>query len=66
MLRTRLRAAAAHEAAGETPVKLFTIAYGAEADTKVLEEIAEAGGGWSGKGNVDTIRDVYVEVASFF
>jgi hypothetical protein len=47
-------------------VKLFTIAYGDGAETKVLDEIAEAAGGWSGKGNVETIRDVYVEVASFF
>lgn len=65
-LRQKLRAATASEASGDTPVKLFTIAYGDGAETKVLDEIADAAGGWSGKGNVDTIRDVYVEVASFF
>lgn len=65
-LRQKLRAASTSEASGDAPVKLFTIAYGDGAETTVLDEIAEAAGGWSGKGNVDTIRDVYVEVASFF
>lgn len=65
-LRQKLRAATTSEATGDAPVKMFTIAYGDGAETKVLDEIAEAAGGWSGKGNVDTIRDVYVEVASFF
>lgn len=65
-LRERLRRASSSDASGDAPVKLFTIAYGTGAETKVLEEIAEAAGGWSGRGSVDTIRDVYVEVASFF
>ena len=65
-LRQKLRSATKSEATGDAPVKLFTIAYGDGAETKVLDDIAEAAGGWSGKGNVDTIRDVYVEVASFF
>ncbi len=65
-LRERLRRAASSDASGEAPVKLFTIAYGSAAETKVLDEIAEAAGGWSGRGSVDTIREVYVEVASFF
>lgn len=65
-LRERLQRASSSDASGDAPVKLFTIAYGSGAQTKVLEEIAEAAGGWSGRGSVDTIRDVYVEVASFF
>lgn len=65
-LRERLRRAASSDASGEAPVKLFTIAYGSGAETKVLDEIAEAAGGWSGRGSVETIREVYVEVASFF
>jgi Ca-activated chloride channel homolog len=65
-LKLKLRARRSSESAGDAPVKVFTIAYGAEAEGKVLAEIADAAGGWSGRGSVETIRDVYVEVASFF
>jgi Ca-activated chloride channel family protein len=50
----------------EAPVKVFTIAYGAEAEGKVLDGIAEAAKGSSAKGSVETIREVYVDMASFF
>jgi Ca-activated chloride channel family protein len=52
--------------ARDAPVKLFTIAYGEGAESAVLRDIAEAAGGWSGKGSTETIRDIYVEVAAFF
>ncbi len=50
----------------ETPVRVFTIAYGDGAESRVLEQIAEAAKGSSAKGSVDSIRDVYLEMASFF
>jgi len=65
-LQAKLRARRATESAGDAPVKVFTIAYGEQAEGKVLTDIADAAGGWSGRGSVETIRDVYVEVASFF
>ena len=50
----------------ETQVRVFTIAYGAQAETSVLAAIAEAAKGSSAKGSVESIRDVYLEMASFF
>jgi Ca-activated chloride channel family protein len=50
----------------ETVVKVFTIAYGQQAEAKVLDEIAEVAKGSSAKGSTDTIRDVYLDMASFF
>jgi len=50
----------------EATVKIFTIAYGAEAESSVLDQIAEAAKGSSAKGSVDTIKDVYLDMASFF
>jgi Ca-activated chloride channel family protein len=50
----------------EATVKIFTIAYGAQAEAKVLDEIAEAARGSSAKGSVDTIKDIYLDMASFF
>jgi Ca-activated chloride channel family protein len=47
-------------------VKVFTIAYGAQAEGQILADIAEAAKGSSAKGSVDTIKDVYLEMASFF
>ena len=49
-----------------TAVRLFTIAYGPKADPKVLSDIAEAGGGASFKGDANTIRQIYQDLAAFF
>ncbi len=62
----KLRARTTNESAGDAAVKVFTIAYGDQVEGQVLTDIADAAGGWSGRGSVETIRDVYVEVASFF
>jgi Ca-activated chloride channel family protein len=51
---------------GETPVKVFTIAYGEQAGGEVLAHIAEAAKGSSAKGSVETIVQVYRDMASFF
>jgi Ca-activated chloride channel family protein len=48
------------------PVKIFTIAYGAEAFTPPLAAIAEAGDGSHSKGSVENIVQVYRDIASFF
>jgi len=49
-----------------TAVRLFTIAYGASADPKALQAIAEAGGGAFFTGDLATIRQVYRDLAAFF
>jgi Ca-activated chloride channel family protein len=51
---------------GEAPVKVFTIAYGEQAGGEVLGRIAEAAQGTSAKGSVETIVQVYRDMASFF
>lgn len=50
----------------EAGVRLFTIAYGAGADTKILADLAESGGGASFKGDASSIRQVYRDLAAFF
>jgi Ca-activated chloride channel family protein len=58
---------AATQGEGEgSAVKVFTIAYGDEADPKVLEQIAEAAKGMSTKGSTSTIVDVFKDMAAFF
>jgi len=47
-------------------VKVFTIAYGAGADPKVLAEMAEAGRGTTARGTSANIVQVYQDMASFF
>ena len=50
----------------ESGVRLFTIAYGSGADTKLLAELAESGGGAAFKGDAASIRQVYRDLAAFF
>jgi Ca-activated chloride channel homolog len=57
-LKTRLSGESAR-------VRVFTIAYGEQAESKVLSQIAEAGRGSFAKGDVSTIRDVFLDMASF-
>jgi Ca-activated chloride channel homolog len=47
-------------------VKVFTIAYGSQADAKVLDSIAEAAKGSSAQGTQSNIVQVYQDMASFF
>ena len=47
-------------------VKVFTIAYGKDADATVLAKIAEAAKGTSSKGDTATIADVFRDMAAFF
>lgn len=57
-----------HRLEGEAaaPVKVFTIAYGPDADPAVLAKIAEAGQGASVRGTAENIVQVYQDVAAFF
>jgi Ca-activated chloride channel family protein len=48
------------------PVKIFTIAYGAEADIGVLDRIAQAGQGTSARGSAETIVGIYRDLSAFF
>jgi len=47
-------------------VKLFTIAFGSDADKNILTRIAEATGGKMYSGDPKTINQVYAEIATFF
>lgn len=47
-------------------VRVFTIAYGSDADPKVLARIAEAAKGTSSKGSTSDIIQVYRDMAAFF
>jgi Ca-activated chloride channel family protein len=47
-------------------VRVFTIGYGGQASEQALRQIAERTGGAYYHGDVDNIRSVYEEIASFF
>jgi len=48
------------------PVKIFTIGYGAAAQAGPLQMIAEAGDGSYNQGSLETIVQLYRDIASFF
>lgn len=62
-LEQRLRRQSGSEGVG---IRVFTIAYGADAEAPALERVAKAGGGGSYSGNPATIEKVYTQIASFF
>ncbi len=47
-------------------IRMFTIAYGSEADVDGLKRLAEAFGGKAYVGDPDSIRSVYTQISSFF
>jgi Ca-activated chloride channel homolog len=47
-------------------VRVFTIAYGTQPNTKVLEQFAAASGGKPFVGNTEDIEQVYRSISSFF
>jgi Ca-activated chloride channel family protein len=51
--------------AGDAP-KIFTIAFGQDADSEVLQQIAEVTGGRQYVSEPSTIGEVYGEIATFF
>lgn len=63
----QVRAALAKQAeSGAQPVRVFTIAYGAGADPRVLAGIAEAGGGATASGDASNIDALFRDMAAFF
>jgi Ca-activated chloride channel family protein len=50
----------------EHTIRVFTIAYGSEANRNVLESIAEASGGKGYTGDPTQIEGVYRQISSFF
>jgi Ca-activated chloride channel family protein len=50
----------------EKTIRVFTIAYGSEANRSVLEKIAEASGGKGYTGDPTEIEAVYRQISSFF
>lgn len=51
---------------GGNGIKLFTIAFGSDADEGILKQIAEATGGQEYKSDPSTIAKIYAEIATFF
>ena len=47
-------------------IKVFTIAYGSDADVKDLQAIAGATGGQEYSGTPQNIQQVYLQISSFF
>jgi Ca-activated chloride channel family protein len=47
-------------------IRIFTIAYGSDANGDVLDKIAQASGGNSYSGDPKTIEKVYLQISSFF
>jgi Ca-activated chloride channel family protein len=51
---------------GGDAIKVFTIAFGADANEDILRQIAEATGAKLYKGDPKTINEVYSQIATFF
>ena len=64
--RTILDEIQADSESGGNAVKLFTVAYGGDADTGVLAELAEVTGGRQYQGDPDNILEIYTAIATFF
>jgi Ca-activated chloride channel family protein len=65
-LVTRVRGEGDGAKGAERRVRVFAIAYGAEASDDVLKTIASAGEGTSARGTVEDIVQVYDDMAAFF
>ena len=50
----------------DTPVLIFTVAYGSDADLDVLKQIAELGEGQTFTSDPETIRKLYRQISQFF
>ena len=57
---------AAHTGAEAAPIRVFTIAYGRDASTQILEKVAQVSDGKSFVGDTGNIEDVYRSISSFF
>ncbi|MBN1314125.1 MAG: substrate-binding domain-containing protein [Anaerolineales bacterium] len=50
----------------DIPVVVFAIAYGSDADYVMLEQLAESSGGQVREGTVETIRELYKILSTYF
>ena len=50
----------------QVPVVIFAIAYGRDADYSLLKALADASGGQVREGNLETIRELYKILSSYF
>jgi Ca-activated chloride channel family protein len=53
-------------AAAGTPVLIFAVAYGEDADMQILQQIAEAGDGQAYTSDPETVRRLYERIVQFF
>jgi Ca-activated chloride channel family protein len=51
---------------GGKAIKLFTIAFGGDADVEILHQLAESTGGKQYESDPDSIHEIYAEIATFF
>lgn len=51
---------------GDLPVVVFCIAYGSDADMAMLESIASASGGLARRGDMETIKQLYKTMSTYF
>jgi Ca-activated chloride channel family protein len=51
---------------GGNAIKIFTIAFGRDADIDVLQQISDITGGKQYIGDVNTILEIYADIATFF
>jgi Ca-activated chloride channel family protein len=56
----------ADQGEGGNSIKLFTIAFGDDADKKVLQQLAEPTGGKQYDSSPETIQKIYDDIATFF
>lgn len=54
------------EGEGGNAIKIFTIAFGEDADSDILKQIAEPSGGRQYNSSPETIQKIYDEIATFF
>ena len=54
------------ESEGGNAIKVFTIAFGEDADKSTLESIANPSGGKQYDSSPETIQKIYDEIATFF
>lgn len=52
--------------AGGNAIKLFTVAYGDDAETSILKELAEVTGGRQYQSDPENILEIYTAIATFF
>jgi len=53
-------------AESEVPVVIFCIAYGRDADFRTLESISDASGGFTRRGELETIEELYKTLSTYF